>query len=686
MKKILALILALSLCLSAVWAAADEMPAENAEQTTEETAETLSDAQDASTGAENETWQAIVTLKSKTEVQLRAAAVASSDSYTGTLKNGDEVTVLNEYGEWAYVRGEGGEGYMMTRFLTRSPLASGEDYEPWEAVVTLQSNRFVPLRRQPTLQADVTTVNLNNGERVTVLSQADDWAYVSSGSATGYLLARFLTPATVEEAPQADSESAADATEQAAETAEAEKADLAGIAAPQIKLSQPDKNTVTVSWADGKAEGVSYLVYEITDGEETQLGVYTDGTEATLENVAEGTHTYKVIPAVVEGDGYTPGEASEEASINVLPLRLLAPTITELRQVGADEVVIAWEPREKAESYGVYEYVNGKRKAITKTAETRIVLTDVTEGSHSWQVVAVETVDGAEVRGRFSSRRAMTVREVWAIAPVTEAVQTAPGEVTLTWTSVEKAEKYRVYELKGEKRIMLGYAEGMEYKITELARGEHSFQVSPVKVVDGKNVQGQLSEPLTIKVVADWAVAPRIKLTQTGANTLLISWEPVGPAEYYRVFEIANNKRTQVAETKESAVTLNDVALGNHSYRVRPGVTRNGKDSMGNDSVRVTIRVVDPWAIAPVITKAEQTGEGKVAIAWTSVEKAEKYRVYEVMGETQKHEYLKTIKNEHVNLTDVTPGKHTYIVVPIAAVNEKTTLGNYSEPIEITVE
>ena len=68
------------------------------------------------------------------------------------------------------------------------------------------------------------------------------------------------------------------------------------------------------------------------------------------------------------------------------------------------------------------------------------------------------------------------------------------------------------------------------------------------------------------------------------------------------------------------------------------------------------------------------------------MEKAEKYRVYEVMGETQKHEYLKTIKNEHVNLTDVTPGKHTYIVVPIATVNEKTTLGNYSEPIEITVE
>ena len=120
-------------------AAGGETTVEGEEENTDEQTDEIQD-EDAETGAENEvetaeseesdeeavvdeseyqTWQAVITLKSRqTQLDIRKTASPNGKKACDGYK-GEVVTVLSEQGEWAYIRAAEGEGYIMLKFLEK---------------------------------------------------------------------------------------------------------------------------------------------------------------------------------------------------------------------------------------------------------------------------------------------------------------------------------------------------------------------------------------------------------------------------------------------------------------------------------------------------------------------------------------------------------------------------------------
>ncbi len=130
---------------------------------TEEEIEAIEAADEADDAAEVEEaeaageglWLASVTLARSASIALRATMTVSNIyKATGSAVKGEIVTVLEEEGQWAYVRSRDGEGYIMQRFLTRvepgtedptlrpepEPAPTEEPYLPIEEEVYIPSS------------------------------------------------------------------------------------------------------------------------------------------------------------------------------------------------------------------------------------------------------------------------------------------------------------------------------------------------------------------------------------------------------------------------------------------------------------------------------------------------------------------------------------------------------------------
>ena len=94
---------------------------------TEEAIEAIEAADEADAAAEVEEaeaaeaglWFARVTLAKSSSINLRATMTVSNIyTATGSALKGEIVAVLEEYDQWAYVRSQNGEGYILQKFLT----------------------------------------------------------------------------------------------------------------------------------------------------------------------------------------------------------------------------------------------------------------------------------------------------------------------------------------------------------------------------------------------------------------------------------------------------------------------------------------------------------------------------------------------------------------------------------------
>lgn len=195
------------------------------------------------------------------------------------------------------------------------------------------------------------------------------------------------------------------------------------------------------------------------------------------------------------------------------------------------------------------------------------------------------------------------------------------GQVALTWTPIEDAENYAVYQYLNKKWILSDTTEDTSITINDLTNGvQYGFAVKAY--VNGKWTSVS-SEDIVYATPAGNA-KPQITKTVPGDGQVALNWTEVKGAKNYAVFTYINKKWTLAGTTTALGKYVKGLTNGvKYGFAVKAYV--NGKwTSITSEDIVYASPI---GAAKPVITKAE-AGDKQVILNWTPVTGAGKYAVY----------------------------------------------------------
>ncbi|MGN1120189.1 MAG: leucine-rich repeat domain-containing protein [Oscillospiraceae bacterium] len=334
-----------------------------------------------------------------------------------------------------------------------------------------------------------------------------------------------------------------------------------------------DYNTATNSLTNITADEVTY-VYDVGNGK---------------------TATFTLIPAK-----------------NIIPENVKATA-------GVGKVTLTWDAVSGATKYRV-QRLNGSTWATVATPTTAAYTdTNVVAGTtYSYRVLSY--VDGA-----WSGVSA--VAKATPVSTVPQNVKATAGDksVTVTWSAVSGATKYRVQRLNGSTWTTVAIPTTTTYTDTTVTNGT-SYSYRVLSYVDG--AWSGVSAVVTATPKSATTVPQNVKAT-AGDKSVTVTWSEVDGAEKYRVQRLNGSTWATIAYPTTTTYTDTTVTNGtSYSYRVLSYV-----DGAWSGVSAVVSATPKSAATVPQNVKAA-AGDGSVTVTWSAVSGATKYRVQRLNGST----------------------------------------------------
>lgn len=203
--------------------------------------------------------------------------------------------------------------------------------------------------------------------------------------------------------------------------------------------------------------------------------------------------------------------------------------------------------------------------------------------------------------------------------PVVEASWMRNGEIDLTWSAVDGAERYAV-ALKTESGYHTYTYDCTEtsYTVTGLENGE-DYQFLVQAYVDGHWTSFSNRDIFSCTLMP----MPEARVESTGDGTVTLSWGAVDCAEAYAVAEYVGGRYvTYTLDCRDTTYTVSDLANGyEHSFLVQAKV--GGRwSSFGPANL---VKATPEGAMRPSVSA--EPADRSVALTWDPVPGAERYAV-----------------------------------------------------------
>ncbi len=297
---------------------------------------------------------------------------------------------------------------------------------------------------------------------------------------------------------------------------------------PEVTLALTT-SSIEVTWdaVDG-AEG--YTVYRLASSS-SYATTYTvndpDTTSYTVGNVSNGTKYYFWVEAYA---GDTKSFVSEKKSICYLK-----PVLT-----AADgSITVSWESVSSATSYEVYRKTTGSYTKVGTTTDTSWSDTSVTGGiTYTYQI---RTICGDE------TDYSVEVSRIYLDAPALISVENVAGGMSVTWETVDGAEKYYLYRGSSYATITAGSGDTQTYSISGNSGTTYDIYVKAA-CESGTSVASNTITNMYLE-------RPTVTLT-TNDSDITLSWSEVTGADGYKIYrKVEGGSYSLLASTTDTSYT-----------------------------------------------------------------------------------------------------------------------------------
>ncbi|MFP7473249.1 hypothetical protein SFC55_19765 [Niallia taxi] len=350
-------------------------------------------------------------------------------------------------------------------------------------------------------------------------------------------------------------------------------------------------NDIVLKW-NASAYAKNYKIYQVIDGEKVLQSTVT-GTSVTYKDMAEDDYTF-----IVQSYSDRFGDSPEEST---LTFNLTWPTVQVPVVSGsvfnANNITLSWKAADWANSYKVYEVIEGERKLLYSGTALTYKVYNLSEDTHTFEVTAYSNRFGESLPSEsFVQTIVYPVME----APKASLTLLSETSARITWDFVTYANGYNIYEIiNGKPVLLVENLNNLSYELKNLTLANHEYYVTSYSNSFGES---KPSETVIAKLIVD-TQAPETK------SNAPVHWIN----ENFSVLLEAEDDETGVANTYYS---LNEgiIQAGTSVYIDQEGVNKlsfNSLDKAGNmEEVKTVYIKLDKTS--PVTTISEMPAYAQI--------------------------------------------------------------------------
>lgn len=419
-------------------------------------------------------------------------------------------------------------------------------------------------------------------------------------------------------------------------------------APPNFAYTTKNVNDVVLTWGAVPYAG-SYKIYQVVDGQKVLKSTVT-GTTVTYTKLPAGDYIYEVHSFSTRF-----GESPEgsQVSFTVGTLEISPPANLTYNIKNGNDLVLTWEAAENADSYKIYQLVDGQKVLKSTVTGTAVTYTNRPAGDYSYEVYSYSTRFG-----QSANCSPISISVVFPImAPPTNLVQKilSATKFSLTWDAALYATGYKVYQITGGQKILKSTVTSTAVTYSNMSPGDYTFEVHSVSTRFGESPEGTV---LTMTLNGQTMQEPiNPSYTITSGNDITLKWTGVPYANSYKVYQMVYGEKILKSTVTTLSVKYTKMPAGDYEYIIHSYSTLLGESPNG---VELKFNLTWPDMIGPQSLTYKIQNGNDVVLTWTTVPYATEYKIYELISGQEV--LLTSVTTLSKTISKVPNGNHIYVV------------------------
>ncbi len=435
---------------------------------------------------------------------------------------------------------------------------------------------------------------------------------------------------------------------------ESEKGTQVAFTIETVKVNPPTElaykilngNDIVLSWKTAE-NATNYKVYQVV-GDQKVLKSTVTGTTVTYTNMPAGNYKYEV-----HTNSTRFGESGESAEVSFVLDQLVLETPKNARYEikNGNDLYLQWDSVEFANSYKIYQVVDGKKVLKATVSSLATTLTNLTAGDYRYEIYAYNSRFGESPVGAVVDLP-LVHPEMMAPANGTYTI-TGPASFTLNWDTVEYANSYKVYLVVDGKKVLRSTVYTNKASYTNIAPGDYQYEIYSYSSRFGESKVGTV---IKFTLSGETLATPENPTyTISNGNDITLKWNTVQYANNYKIYQLVDGEEVLVRTVTGSSTILTNVPEGEFSYSIKANSTLFGESPEG---ALVEGNLVHPDMAKPENASYTITNGNDITLKWNSVQYATGYQIYRVVdGEKQ---FVRKVTGTTTTLSNMPEGNYVY--------------------------
>ncbi|MEH7009958.1 hypothetical protein V7087_03945 [Neobacillus niacini] len=405
---------------------------------------------------------------------------------------------------------------------------------------------------------------------------------------------------------------------------------------------------VTLSW-DTASYVHYYKIYRVVDGVRS-LVTTTEKTTHAFTTLPEGHYVYEVT---TYNSIFGESEQASRVEMDIVYPDMAAPVNLNYTVANGNDVTLSWDRSNHANKYNIYKVEDNKRTLVTSTTNLNVTLTNVPEGNHLYEVTSYsytfkesENAAGIEIN--------LVHPDVKAPGNLNLSI-TNGNDGTLSWSKVDYATNYKVYQIIDGSRVLLKQTTYPQLSLPNMEEGNYIYEVTAYSDRFGESLGARLEQRVTHP---DMQKPEGFTGTVLNVDTLYLKWNKSEYATSYKLYQVINGERKFVSDINNTYTAINNLPEGDYVYEITAYSDRFGESAQ---SSRVEAAIVYPELLAPIVQAYVNQEAKSIALWWDEVDFATSYDIYQVVNGVRT--LVQPTPNTRIVFNNMPYGSYTYEVI-----------------------